>query len=120
MAIEPKKEVIVRLDLKELLPSDEGQTKQYFYTELRDTYCARFLSEVEAHHVSSVLAHYAQVTYEASSFDLPPVSSVVALQKRLATLDALAYRKVRDQETMRIAAVQCLFALAFYGRAIER
>ena len=107
------------MDLKELLQFTSNGTLQFFYTELRDTSSARDLSRLEALHVASMLSHYAHVSRYASTLEMPPPTGLDDLSRRFAVLDALSVEDLRDQMTVRIAAAQCLFALAFYTAWLE-
>ena len=107
------------MDLKELLQFTSNGTLQFFYTELRDTSSARDLSKLEALHVASMLSHYAQVSRYAPSTDMPPPSGLDEVSKRFEVFDALSIEQLNDQMTVRLAAAQCLFALAFYAAWVE-
>lgn len=107
------------MDLKELLQFSSNGTLQFFYTELRDTNAARDLSQLEALHVASMLSHYAQVSRYAPTTDLPPPAGLEHVAKRFVVLDALNIEQLNDQMTVRIAAAECLFALAFYAAWLE-
>ena len=107
------------MDLKELLQFTSNGTLQFFYTELRDTSSARDLSKLEALHVASMLSHYAHVSRYAPSTEMPPPADLEELSKRFLVFDALAIEQLNDQMTVRIAAAQCLFALAFYTAWLE-
>ena len=107
------------MDLKELLQFTSTGTLQFFYTELRDTNSARDLSRLEALHVASMLSHYAQVSRFAPATEMPPPSDLDELSKRFEVFDALSVEQLHDQLTVRIAAAQCLFALAFYTAWLE-
>jgi len=107
------------MDLRELLQFNSSNTLQFFYTELRDTNSARELSQLEALHVASMLSHYAHVSTFAPAADMPPPAGVDEVAKRFTVLDALAAGQLKDQETVRSAAVQCLFSLAFYRKWLE-
>ena len=107
------------MDLKELLQFTSNSTLQFFYTELRDTSSARDLSKLEALHVASMLSHYAHVSRYASTLDMPPPAGLDEISRRFTVLDALSVEELRDQMTVRIAAAECLFALAFYAAWLE-
>ena len=107
------------MDLKELLQFSSTNTLQFFYTELRDTSAARDLSQLEALHVASMLSHYAHVSRYASTLEMPPPAGIDDISRRFAVLDALSVEELRDQMTVRIAAAECLFALAFYAAWLE-
>jgi hypothetical protein len=102
------------MNLTELLQFTSNGTLQFFYTELRDTNSARDLSRLEALHVASMLSHYAHVSRYAPAIEMPPPSDLEELSKRFQVFDALSIEQLNDQMTVRIAAAQCLFALAFY------
>jgi hypothetical protein len=107
------------MDLKELLQFTSESTLQFFYTELRDTTAARDLSQLEALHVASMLSHYAHVSSAAPTTEMPPPAGIDDVSRRLVVLDGLSVEELRDQMTVRIAAAQCLFALAFYAAWLE-
>lgn len=107
------------MDLKELLQFTSNSTLQFFYTELRDTSSARELSQLEALHVASMLSHYAHVSRYASTLEMPPPAGLDELSRRFTVLDALSVEDLGDQMTVRIAAAECLFALAFYTAWLE-
>jgi len=107
------------MDLKELLQFTSNSTVQFFYTELRDTNSARDLTQLEALHVASLLSHYAHVSRYAAASELPPPSGVEEISKQFELLDALSIEQLKDQMTVRVAAAQCLFALAFYSAWLE-
>lgn len=107
------------MDLTELLQFNSTNTLQFFYTELRDTNSARELSQLEALHVASMLSHYAHVSRFAPAAEMPPPSGVNEVTQRLNVFDTLAVEQLNDQETVRTAAVQCLFSLAFYRKWLE-
>lgn len=107
------------MDLTELLQFNSSNTLQFFYTELRDTNSGRDLSQLEALHVASMLSHYAHVSRFAPAAEMPPPSGVNEVTRRLNAFDTLAVEQVNDQETVRTAAVQCLFALAFYSKWLQ-
>lgn len=102
------------MDLRELLQFNATDTLKFFYSELRETNTARPLSQLEALHVASMLSHYAQVSRYAPSTELPPPAGLSEIVERFAIFDALSVEQLHDQEIMRIAAVECLFALAFF------
>ena len=107
------------MDLKELLQFSSNNTLQFFYTELQDTNSARRLSKLETLHVASMLSHYAQVSRYAPPSDMPPPDGLDHVSSRFVLLDALGLDQVSDQMTVRIAAVECLFGLAFYAAWLE-
>lgn len=107
------------MDLKELLQFTSNSTLQFFYTELRDTSSARDLSKLEALHVASMLSHYAQVSRYASTMEMPPPTGLEDISRRFEVLDALSVEELGDQMTVRLAAAQCLFGLAFYAAWLE-
>ena len=107
------------MDLKELLQFTSNSTVQFFYTELRDTNSARDLTQLEALHVASMLSHYAHVSRYAPASEMPPPNGVDEISKQFELFDALSIEQLHDQMTLRIAAAQCLFALAFYGAWLD-
>src|ERR1051325_6998979 len=107
------------MDLKELLQFTSNSTLQFFYTELRDTSSARELTQLEALHVASMLSHYAHVSRYAPASEMPPPNGLEEIAKQFEVFDALSIEEVKDQLTVRIAAAQCLFALAFYSASLE-
>ncbi len=107
------------MDLRELLQFTSSSTLQFFYTELRDTTSARELSKLEALHVASMLSHYAHVSRYAPAGEMPPPASVEEISRRFAVFDDLPIDQLNDQMTVRLAAAQCLFAMAFYAAWIE-
>jgi hypothetical protein len=107
------------MDLKELLRFTSNSTVQFFYTELRDTNSARALTQLEALHVASMLSHYAHVSRYAPASEMPPPSGLDEISRQFEVFDALSIEEVKDQLTVRIAAAQCLFALAFYSASLE-
>jgi len=107
------------MDLKELLQFTSNSTVQFFYTELRDTTSARELTQLEALHVASMLSHYAHVSCYAPASEMPPPSGLDEISKQFEVFDALSVEQLNDQTTVRVAAAQCLFALAFYNAWLE-
>jgi hypothetical protein len=102
--------------IRELLEMNRQQVLQFFYSELRDTESGRELSEPEALHVASVLAHFAHVSVSAPASDLPPPASLSQIFRQLTLLDELSVATLKDPEIMRMAAAQSLFAVGFLSR----
>src|ERR1051325_247360 len=107
------------MDLKELLQFTSNGTVQFFYTELRDTQSARDLTQLEALHVASMLAHYARVSRYAPLSELPPPSDLDEISKQFEVFEAVSIEQLNDQMTVRVAAARCLFALGFYSAWLE-
>jgi len=100
--------------LGELLAAGEKQTLEFFFVRLKEV-SAPTVDHHELLYNASVLAHYAQVSTEAS-IEWPAPANLSGVFDHFVSDSSLLH----DRQMMEIAGAQCLFLAGFFEDQMRR